>query len=112
MAAKKTQAPRKSAKSGKTVAKAATRKRPAAKKAAAKGAKRRGAGKDSLTLYNAKRDFSRTAEPAGKSAATGKTLHFVIQKHAASHLHFDLRLELDGVMKSRAVPKGPSYDPT
>jgi bifunctional non-homologous end joining protein LigD len=66
-----------------------------------------------LAEYNAKRDFARTAEPAGKvPKARGKTLHFVIQKHAASHLHYDLRLELDGVMKSWAVPKGPSLDPT
>ena len=68
-----------------------------------------------LTEYRRKRDFSRTKEPSGeKAAATAKPgrLRFVIQKHAASHLHFDLRLELDGVMKSWAVPKGPSTDPS
>ena len=67
-----------------------------------------------LAAYHAKRDFKRTAEPAGgaDSPEPGGTLQFVIQKHAASHLHFDLRLELDGVMKSWAVPKGPSYDPS
>src|SRR5688500_1527819 len=65
-----------------------------------------------LTEYRRKRDFSRTREPeAGKRAKSPK-LAYVIQKHEASRLHFDLRLELDGVMKSWAVPKGPSLDPS
>ena len=74
--------------------------------------------REKLAEYRRKRDFSRTAEPSGSEAAAAShdasaesTLRFVIQKHAASHLHFDFRLELDGVMKSWAVPKGPSYDP-
>jgi bifunctional non-homologous end joining protein LigD len=67
-----------------------------------------------LAEYKRKRDFAKTAEPEGKAVAkrSRRALRFVIQKHAASRLHFDFRLELDGVMKSWAVPKGPSYDPS
>lgn len=74
---------------------------------------RRAGTPEKLAEYRRKRDFSKTAEPAGKTEpARSSHLRFVIQKHAASRLHFDLRLELDGVMKSWAVPKGPSTDPS
>ncbi|MGD8276543.1 MAG: DNA polymerase ligase N-terminal domain-containing protein [Gemmatimonadota bacterium] len=67
---------------------------------------------DSLSEYRRKRDFGRTSEPAGDvGPGDGGPLEFVIQMHAASNLHFDLRLELDGVMKSWAVPRGPTFDP-
>ena len=66
-----------------------------------------------LTRYQAMRDFDKTAEPSGNDKVVASDrLRFVIQKHAASHLHFDLRLEYDGVFKSWAIPKGPSLDPS
>ena len=71
---------------------------------------------DKLASYQAKRDFTQTAEPRGNgqgAAAAGASdrLRFVIQKHDATRLHYDLRLELDGVFKSWAVTRGPSLDP-
>jgi len=94
---RKSSRPKKAAKPG----------RSARKSAAGAGA----SAEQQLAEYRRKRDFSRTDEPKGGTTRSARKLAFVIQKHAASHLHYDLRLELDGVMKSWAVPKGPSLDP-
>ena len=67
--------------------------------------------KGDLSRYRDMRDFSKTPEPSGVRKEPGPDFRFVIQKHAARHLHYDLRLELDGVYKSWAVTKGPSLDP-
>ncbi|MDN4631458.1 DNA ligase D [Sphingomonas sp. PsM26] len=65
---------------------------------------------DPLEKYNAKRDFAKTAEPAG-TLAPGNGNRFIVQKHDASRLHWDFRIEVDGVLKSWAVTRGPSIDP-
>jgi DNA ligase D-like protein (predicted 3'-phosphoesterase) len=69
------------------------------------------AGKQKLKLYHDKRDFHRSPEPRGGHKKAGLQPMFVIQKHDASRLHYDFRLEIDGALKSWAVPKGPSTDP-
>src|SRR5437868_10630422 len=68
----------------------------------------------SLSEYNRKRNFNITSEPSGDKVTkkgAAKSLRFVIQKHDARRLHYDFRLELDGTLKSWAIPKGPSLDP-
>ena len=73
---------------------------------------RRGApAAKSLKKYQGMRDFTQTAEPSGREDAKAGGNSFVVQKHAASHLHYDFRLEMDGVLKSWALAKGPSVDP-
>ena len=64
-----------------------------------------------LTKYNQKRNFDSTNEPKGEIEKSKNELIFVVHKHAASHLHYDFRLEMDGVLKSWAIPKGPSMNP-
>ena len=64
-----------------------------------------------LEDYNKKRDFDKTSEPEGVVEKDNGKLIFVVQRHDSSHLHFDFRLEWNGVLKSWAIPKGPSMDP-
>jgi bifunctional non-homologous end joining protein LigD len=65
-----------------------------------------------LEKYKEKRDFKKTSEPGAVKKSSKGSLAFVVQKHAATRLHYDFRLELDGVLKSWAVPKGPSLNPS
>lgn len=67
---------------------------------------------DLLKKYRQMRDFGATPEPSGGKPKRGKLPMFVIQKHRATRLHYDFRLEMEGVLKSWAIPKGPSYDPS
>ncbi|MES4891147.1 DNA polymerase ligase N-terminal domain-containing protein [Streptomyces sp. NPDC096012] len=70
------------------------------------------AAEDRLRKYRGKRDFERTREPSGQAAGdVGEEPRFVVQIHDARRMHFDFRLEVDGVLKSWSIPKGPSTDP-
>jgi bifunctional non-homologous end joining protein LigD len=97
--------PKKKAPAKKATAKKAPTKKAPAKKATAKKATSR------LDVYHAKRDFDVTSEPAGSVAPAADGRRFVVQRHRARRLHYDLRLEADGVLMSWAVPKGPTLDP-
>ena len=74
--------------------------------------KQKGRAKESLADYHAKRDFARTPEPKGETTAPDGHLRFVVQRHRARALHYDVRFEVDGVLASWAVPRGPTLDPT
>ena len=73
--------------------------------------KQKGRAKESLADYHAKRDFARTPEPKGEAAGPDGQLRFVVQRHRARALHYDVRFEVDGVLASWAVPRGPTLDP-
>jgi bifunctional non-homologous end joining protein LigD len=94
------------------MARKAVRRTTKAAKVASKKPARKASAHAKLTAYRAKRDFKVTAEPSGaRKVEKAPHLRYVIQKHAATRLHYDLRLELDGVFRSWAVTKGPSLNP-